>query len=63
MHEISMMRKFNHKNIIKLEGVYETEHSIYLVLELLEGGLLSDKIGKGKNINTLEVKLIMKSLL
>lgn len=63
MREISMMRKFNHKNIIKLEGVYETEHSIYLVLELLEGGLLSEKIAKNKKINILEVKLIMKNLL
>ena len=47
------MRRFNHKNLIKLDGVYETDHSIYLVLELLEGGLLSEKIAKKQKASTL----------
>ena len=29
------MRKLNHNNINKLEGVYETENSIYVILEYL----------------------------
>lgn len=45
------MRKFNHKNLIKIYGVYETDHSIYIVIELLEGGVLSDRITK-KQKNT-----------
>lgn len=31
LNEIKIMRSFTHKNLQKLEGVYETENSIYLV--------------------------------
>ncbi len=29
------MRHINHSNVMKLEGVYETENSIYVILEYL----------------------------
>lgn len=32
------MRKMNHPNILKLHEVFETENSLYMVLDLLEGG-------------------------
>lgn len=38
------MRKLNHSNIVKLEGVYETENSIYVTLEYLEGEQLNELI-------------------
>lgn len=38
------MRKFNHKNLMKLYEVYESLNSIYVSVELLEGGQLYDKI-------------------
>ena len=38
------MRLLSHPNIIKLHEVYEGEHHIYLVLELLKGGELFDRI-------------------
>jgi len=38
------MRKFNHKNLMKLYEVYESQNSIYISVELLEGGQLYDKI-------------------
>ncbi len=38
------MRKFNHPNIIKLEGVFETDNSIYVILEMLEGRQLYDRL-------------------
>ena len=31
-NEIKIMRKLNHVNIMKLEGVYETSNSIYVIL-------------------------------
>jgi len=34
----------DHKNIIKLHEVYEGEQHIYLVLDLLKGGELFDRI-------------------
>ena len=38
------MKHLNNKNILKLFEVYETRHSIYLVLEVLKGGELIKKI-------------------
>lgn len=38
------MRIFDSPNIIKLEGVFETDNSLYVVEELLLGGQLQDKI-------------------
>lgn len=32
------MRMMDHPNIIKLHEVFETENSIYMILDLLEGG-------------------------
>lgn len=36
------MRSLDSKNIMKLEGVFETENSIYLILEYLEGVQLNE---------------------
>jgi calcium-dependent protein kinase len=36
------MRAMNHVNIIKLHEVYETDNSLYMVMELLKGGNLVD---------------------
>lgn len=36
------MRRLNHGNIMKLEGVYETDNSIYVILEYLEGMQLNE---------------------
>jgi serine/threonine protein kinase len=38
------MRKFNHQNIIHLYGVYETENSVYVILEYLEGRQLYNRL-------------------
>jgi calcium/calmodulin-dependent protein kinase I/calcium-dependent protein kinase len=38
INEIKIMRLFNHPNIIKLYEVHETSNSLYICLELLEGG-------------------------
>jgi calcium-dependent protein kinase len=35
---------FAHKNLMQLHGVYESQNSIYIAVELLEGGQLYDKI-------------------
>jgi serine/threonine protein kinase len=31
------MRILDNENIMKLEGIYETDNSIYVILEYLEG--------------------------
>lgn len=44
MTEIDLMRSLDHRNIMKLHEVFETENSLYFILDLLEGGQLYDKI-------------------
>lgn len=43
------MRKISHPNIIKLYEIYEGQHHIYLVMDLLKGGELFDNIIKEGN--------------
>lgn len=38
INEINLMRQLDHPNIIKLYEVHETSNSVYMGLELLEGG-------------------------
>lgn len=43
MNELSLLRSLNvepHPNVLRLEAVYESDNSIYVVLELLEGKTL-----------------------
>ena len=42
VNEITLMRQLSQKNIMKLHEVYETSNSLYMCLELLEGGSLYD---------------------
>ncbi|CAD8127845.1 unnamed protein product [Paramecium sonneborni] len=39
-NEIRVMRRLNQENILRLYEVYETQNSIYFILDLLEGGEL-----------------------
>jgi serine/threonine protein kinase len=36
--EIELMRDLDNSHIMKLHEVYETENSLYFILDLLEGG-------------------------
>jgi calcium-dependent protein kinase len=36
--EIELMRELDNNHIMKLHEVYETENSLYFILDLLEGG-------------------------
>jgi len=46
LNEIDIMRCLDHENVIKLYEVYETEKSIYLVLELIQGKSLQEVLKK-----------------
>lgn len=39
-----MLKLVNHPNIIKLEGLYESKNYIYIVMEMLKGGELFERI-------------------
>lgn len=57
------MRRFNHKNLMKIYEVYESQNSIYISVELLEGGQLYDKIKSKYRFSTKELKTVMKGIL
>ena len=63
INEIELMRKFHHKNVMKLFEVYESDNSIYISVELLEGGQLYDKIKAKTKFSSDQVQAIMKGLL
>jgi len=44
MEEVEILRSVSHPNIIGIHDVYETDKTLYLVLELVTGGELFDKI-------------------
>lgn len=47
--EIEIMLRFSqHPNIVTLHNMFETNDSVYLILDLLEGGELLDRILKKK---------------
>lgn len=63
MNEINIMRRLNHKNIIKMYEVYEGEYHIYIVLELLKGGELFDRIVKKGSYSERDAIILITRLL
>lgn len=49
--EIALMKKLKHPNIVQLKEVMQTANHIYLVLELVTGGELFDKIVAAKRFD------------
>lgn len=60
--EFKFLTKLNHKNICKFEGVFETENSTYVIMELLSFSLYG-YLQKYGFPNEVKVKKIMKGLL
>lgn len=46
LNEIQMLRTFDSPNIMKCEAVFESDNSIYIVLELLNKGQLHNRINE-----------------
>jgi serine/threonine protein kinase len=60
---MNLMRQLDHKNIMKLYGVFESENSIYITVELLEGGQLFNKIQSRHKFTSEQTRKIMHGLL
>lgn len=57
------MRTLNHPNLIKLHEVYETENSLYMVMELLNGGNLVDYLKTHGKQTEKSAAIFLKALL
>ena len=64
INEIDIMRSLTHDNIIQLHEVHESEKSIYLVLDLIQGKSLEDVLKKNfKNYSEIKVINMIRSIL
>jgi len=61
--EINIMMKIRHEGILLCHEVYETDSAIYLVLELVHGGELYDKIVEEGEYTEEEAKIILLQVL
>ncbi|CAG0914396.1 unnamed protein product [Notodromas monacha] len=61
--EVDILRRYGtHQNVVTLHSVYEDSTNVYLVLELMKGGELFDKIVKQKFFSEREAASIMQTL-
>lgn len=63
MNEIDIMQAIKNPYILNLEEVHESKNSIYLVLELLEGGELFNQMSQKITISINDTRRVMKCLL
>ena len=63
MNEIEIMQLVKHPNIMDLQELHESKNSIYLVLELLEGGELFNYVSSKSSTTIHEICRVMKCLL
>lgn len=60
--EIEITQKLDHPNIVRLFAVYEDHCSLYLVMELCEGGELFDRLVEEKYLTEPTVRKVMKQV-
>jgi len=61
--EIAVLKLVNHPNIIRMEGLYESKSYIYIVMEMLKGGELFERIVGRPRFSELEAAQLIKPLL
>lgn len=61
--EISTMKVINHPNVVKLHEVMASRTKIYMVLELVDGGELFDKIAKHGRLRENEARMYFQQLI
>jgi Ca2+-binding EF-hand superfamily protein len=61
--EIAVLKLVNHPNIIKMLGLYESKHHIYIVMEMLKGGELFERIVGRPRFTELEAAKLLRPLL
>lgn len=56
IHEISIMRKINHPNVVKIHQIYESQTHIHLILDYVKGGSLYSRVVAKKRFSEDVVK-------
>lgn len=60
--EVAVMLRIDNENCVKLYEVYETETEVQMVLELLEGADLFDRIIQKQKYTSAEAKILFKRI-
>lgn len=63
VNEIKITKMFNHPNLMKMEGVYESDNSIYFILDYVEGHPICNRIKNLLKYTESERRIIMKGIL
>lgn len=63
VNEIEVMQKLRHPYVMSLEEIHESKNSIYLVLELLEGGELLTYISNSSGLTLRDYSRVMRCIL
>lgn len=59
MNEVEILKSLNHPNVIHMEDIVDTEDAMYMILELMQGGDLFNRIlQQDRGIPELESKVI-----
>lgn len=62
-NEINILKKVNHKNIIGMKGLYDNKTHLYLVMDLVTGGELFDRIVERGNYTERDASNALRSIL
>ncbi|XP_060602146.1 calcium/calmodulin-dependent protein kinase type 1-like [Ruditapes philippinarum] len=62
-NEIEVLRRLNHPNIVRLTDVFEDKNYVYLVMELVTGGELFDRIVEKGSYTERDASLLIKQVL
>eukprot|EP01112_Ceratiomyxa_fruticulosa_P014128 TRINITY_DN4022_c0_g2_i1.p1 TRINITY_DN4022_c0_g2~~TRINITY_DN4022_c0_g2_i1.p1 ORF type:complete len:433 (-),score=61.73 TRINITY_DN4022_c0_g2_i1:41-1339(-) len=63
LEEVRILQGLDHPNIIHVNEVFETDKTLYIVLELVEGGELFEDIVKCGHYNEAKTKHVVRQLL
>ncbi|CAD8149910.1 unnamed protein product [Paramecium octaurelia] len=61
-NEIKVMRRLNQENLVRLHEVYETQNSIYFILDILKGGELLSRV-KSQPLTAPNLQKLMYNLM
>jgi len=62
-NEINILLQIDHPNIVKLYAIFESEEYVFLVMELVRGGELFEKIVERERYSEKDAVVVMKQLL